>query len=336
MKKKYNLILLCFLIFFSCKKEGIEGPSLNDLYGELNFETPLAIVGDSANFSQNEDVYFTAEFSKIVDWKITITGLNSMSEKIISGKSNIIDKSNSLWVGEVTNLPFFQEENCSVLLSFKSHEDSIFSSLNINGTKAYGNGNELLVSDFENGFNPNFTNFFQTTCLKKIENGGAGQGGKYLRQEGTCDWDWLIGYVDYPSTNWYQQGVLNADPENIYFNIMIHGDSTLSPTNEANSLFKIEFYEDENQDQYYDPNSEDRLDYEFDINWNGWRMISVKYSDLIMATDPNGGGVSGNSIREPNKIIKIRTLLLANPESGFAKADVDYIIWSEGSPILEQ
>ena len=62
---------------FSCKKEGIEGPSLNDLYGELNFETPLAIVGDSANFSQNEDVYFTAEFSKIVDWKITITGLNS-------------------------------------------------------------------------------------------------------------------------------------------------------------------------------------------------------------------------------------------------------------------
>ena len=158
----------------------------------------------------------------------------------------------------------------------------------------------------------------------------------FLQQFGTCDWDWLIGYVDYPSANWYQQGVLNADPNNIYFNIMIHGDSTLSPTNEANSLFKIEFYEDENQDQYYDPNSEDRLDYEFDINWNGWRMISIKYSDLIMATDPNGGGVSGNSIREPNKIIKIRTLLLANPESGFAKADVDYIIWSEGSPILEQ
>jgi len=28
--------------------------------------------------------------------------------------------------------------------------------------------------------------------------------------------------------------------------------------------------------------------------------------------------------------------LLANPESGFAKADVDYIVWSEGSPILNQ
>ena len=84
MKKKYNLILLCFLILFSCKKDGLEGPNLNDLYGELNFENALAIVGDSASFSQNEDVYFTAKFSKIVDWKITITGLNSMSKKQVT------------------------------------------------------------------------------------------------------------------------------------------------------------------------------------------------------------------------------------------------------------
>jgi hypothetical protein len=65
-------------------------------------------------------------------------------------------------------------------------------------------------------------------------------------------------------------------------------------------------------------------------------MISIKYRDLILATDPNGGGTGGNAIREPNKIIKVRTLLLANPASGFAKADVDYLIWSEGSPILSQ
>ena len=45
-------------------------------------------------------------------------------------------------------------------------------------------------------------------------------------------------------------------------------------------------------------------------------MVSYKYIDLILAW--NSGG---NAIREPNKIIKFRTLLLANPESGFAKAD---------------
>ena len=113
--------------------------------------------------------------------------------------------------------------------------------------------------------------------------------------------------------------------------MMVNGDSTLSPTNEANSLFKLEFYEDENQDGYYDQNTEDRLEVEFNVDWNGWKMISIKYSDLILAW--NSGG---NAIREPNKILKFRTLLLANPESGFAKADVDYIVWSEGSTILNQ
>ena len=177
----------------------------------------------------------------------------------------------------------------------------------------------------------NFTNFFQSTCLKKIETGDAGQSDRFLVQEGTCDWDWLIGYIDYPANHWLQQGTLNANPDNVYFNMMIKGDSTLSPTNEANSLFKLEFYEDENQDGYYDQNTEDRLEVEFDVNWNGWKMYSVKYSDLILAW--NSGG---NAIREPNKILKFRTLLLANPASGFAKADVDYIVWSEGSPILNQ
>ena len=85
---------------------------------------------------------------------------------------------------------------------------------------------------------------------------------------------------------------------------MINGDSTLSPANEANSLFKLEFYEDENQDGYYDQNTEDRLEVEFDVNWNGWKMYSIKYSVLILAW--NSGG---NAIREPNKILKFNLIV---------------------------
>ena len=32
--------------------------------------------------------------------------------------------------------------------------------------------------------------------------------------------------------------------------------------------------------------------------------------------------------------IKKSTSALAGPESGFAKADIDFIIWSNGAPIL--
>ena len=331
MKQLIYLLFLIGLIFISCEKDGIEGPSLNNLFGELNIIEDFEVVGDSANFVGESATYFTAKFSKIVDWKISISGFSSGAQKIISGKSSSINATNSLWGGETTFLPFFKEEACFVSLTFPMHSDSAFKTLVITEAKTYGDGTELLVSDFENGFNPNFDDFFQTTCLKKIETGGAGESDRYLVQEGTCTWDWLIGYVDYPANHWFQQGTLNANPSNVYFNMMIKGDSTLSPTNEANSLFKLEFYEDENQDGYYDATAEDRYDVEFNVDWNGWKMISINYSDLVLAWNSEG-----NAIREPDKIIKFRTLLLANPESGFAKADVDYVIWSEGSPILNQ
>ena len=350
MKKLKTILPILTAFFISCEKGGVEGPNLNDLYGELTILENLEVVGDSANFELNEAMHFTASFSKIVDWKITITGLSSDAKKIISGKSNFISASNSKWSGGVTSLPFFKdEENCSVILTFQSHNDSLFKMVKINGAKTYGNGSELIITDFEGGFNPNFSpTFFNSGMIKRIEDVGPGEGNRFLAQESApngCPWDWLIGYVTYPSDQWLQQGVLSADPDNVYFNIMVKGDSTLSapPNNTPNSLFKLEFFEDENQDNYWNQGDEDMLYYEFLVDWNGWRMISIKYSDLLASTDPNNGG-GGNKIREPNRILKVRTLLLADPYdpldlsscSGFAKADVDYLIWSEGSPILNQ
>ena len=332
MKKLKFLLLLTPFLFNSCEKEKIEGPSLSDLYSDLIIFETLNIVGDSADFSIGESIYFTASFSKQVDWKIRIKGLNSGSVKIISGKSNEINQSNSLWNGSSTQLPFFIAEDCNVELTFEMHDDTIYNSLTIQGERKYNDDNSVLISDYESGFNPNFTGFFQAGTTKQFTIGGAGQGIKYLQQYGTCSWDWLIGYIDYYSTFWFDQQELVNDPSKVYFNIMIKGDSTISDvTNLPNSLFKLEFYEDENGDGYYDSNTEDRYDYEFDVNWNGWRMISICYNDaekLVLATS------GGDAVRNPRKISNVRTLLLANPESGFAKADVDFLIWSIGSPIL--
>jgi len=107
MKYTYIITTIVSLVLFSCGKESLEGPNLNDLYGELNIESTLIIYGDSVSFADQEEVFFSAEFSKIVDWTIKITGISSQSEKIISGKSNSINKNNSLWIGDVTSLPFF-------------------------------------------------------------------------------------------------------------------------------------------------------------------------------------------------------------------------------------
>ena len=74
MKKLSYLFLTITLIFISCDKEGIEGPSLNDLFGELNILEDFAIINDSATFN-NESAYFTAKFSKIVDTSKAIKGI---------------------------------------------------------------------------------------------------------------------------------------------------------------------------------------------------------------------------------------------------------------------
>ena len=47
MKKLTYLFLLTAALFISCEKDGIEGPNLNDLFGELNIIENFMIVGDS-------------------------------------------------------------------------------------------------------------------------------------------------------------------------------------------------------------------------------------------------------------------------------------------------
>ena len=261
--KKLQFLLFLFPFFFtSCEKEKIEGPSLNDLFADLEILEPLSVVGDSVDFASGDPIYFTASFSKQLDWKIKIEGLSSGSVKIILGKSNEINQSNSTWLGNSSSLPFFTNENCDVELSFEMDDTTIYNYLNIQVEKDYQNENTVLITDLENNFNPNFTGFFQSGCTRALAIGGAGQKDKYLAQFGTCDWDWLIGYVDYFSNFWYddKNNMIN-DPSKLYFNIMIKGDSTISSvTNLPNSLFKLEFYEDENGDDYHDANSEDRFD----------------------------------------------------------------------------
>ena len=332
--KKY-LFLFIPLVVAACVKDEFEGPDLNDLYGELEILSDLAVVGDGADFSANETIHFTAEFSKQVDWTLTIVGLNSGSTKVITGKSNYIDSTNSIWDGSSTTLPFFVAEDCSVDLTFEMEADNEQAQsvgLTIAGAKVYNDASTRLITDFENGFNPNFTGYFQAGTTDALTTGGAGQGTKYLSQFGTVNWDWLIGYKDYWSAYWFDQEPLVNDPSQVYFNIMIKGDSTLSDaTGLPNSLFKLEFWEDDNQDGFYSEGAEDKYSYEFDVDWTGWKMISVAYNDedkLVLE------GAGGDVVRSPQKISNVRTLLLANPESGYAHADVDFLIWSIGAPIL--
>ena len=99
MKKLKFLLFVLTILFVSCEKDKFEGPMLDNPNVEIEILQPLEVLG-STDFSNNQNTYFKASFTKQVDWKIKIKGLNSGSVKNISGsKSDFIDQSNSIWDG---------------------------------------------------------------------------------------------------------------------------------------------------------------------------------------------------------------------------------------------
>ena len=118
MKKSSLLIFMFALLLAGCERSlDTEGPDLADLYGEFSILDPFALSQDKVDFAAGEKVHFTARFSKIIDWKLSITGKASGAQKVFEGKSRQIDLTNSEWAGETTVLPIFLEEECNVLLS---------------------------------------------------------------------------------------------------------------------------------------------------------------------------------------------------------------------------
>ena len=151
------------------------------------------------------------------------------------------------------------------------------------------------------------------------------QGTKYLNMAGTVNWDWLIGLVDFPA-NAYGGGntfPLASNPDGVYFNCLIYG-----VPNTNSSLVLFQFKEDENGDGTFNTNNEDEYDYQIDVNWSGWKLVTVKYSDIVTLVNGQPATPKGNSLHNPNKLGKISMLHLANPANGFASSKIDYIIFT--------
>jgi hypothetical protein len=121
---------------------------------------------------------------------------------------------------------------------------------------------------------------------------------------------------------------LNPNGNNVYFNAMVYGEPGL-----INSIVLFQFQEDENGDGTFTATSDDQYDVEIKVDWAGWKLISIKYSDLVTLVNGAASTPNGNQQHNPDKIKQINMLHLANPSSGYAKAKLDYIIFTENGPL---
>jgi hypothetical protein len=332
MKNKFGLLALLIFVFVGCRKdkEIIDGPSINEIYSTFKFLQEFKADRTTVDFEAGQTVVFSAAFNKVVNWQISIEGQTSKAKKIISGEGRAISVSNAVWNGSTTEFPIFKAEVCLAKLTIKEITDTF--SVNITVAKPKVNAG-LVIADFETGINSTWTKFVQSGASMDFNvktDSLAPQGAKYLKMAGTVNWDYLIGLIDYPATAYGGAPTLplETNPENVYFNCMVYG---VPNTNQSIILFQ--FKEDENADGTFNSNNEDEYDYEIKVNWEGWKLISIKYSDITTLVNGAPAVPKGNGLRNPNKIGKISMLHLANPNDGFASSKIDYLIFTSSKPL---
>ncbi|MCB0736998.1 MAG: hypothetical protein KDC92_05760 [Bacteroidetes bacterium] len=333
MMKQILTLLTVLLVFTACERDlNTEGPDLVDLYGDLAVLEELKVSQPSAKFADGETVYFTARFSKLVNWRLTITGTISGAQKIFENKSKVLDASNTTWAGEFSKLPFFKTEMCDVELvandSIKFNTQFIIQSL----VEPKG----LVVADFENGMNPEWSTFVQSGANMSFnitDQGAASpQGEFFYDMAGEVNWDWLIGMIEFPGAAYSETESfpLPENPNDVYFNAMIY-----VPDSITNAVILFQFREDDNEDGTFTEANEDMYAIELKGNFeSGWQVYSQKYADLVSIVNGAPAEPNGNKKLEPNKLNRISLLFLANPSSGYSKALLDYVIFTEGKPLI--
>ena len=319
--------MFMLILWMGCKVEdSFDGPDLNDLYGPFSIEAPLAISLDSVDFSIGESPIFTATYSKKVNWKLSIKGLSSGAERI---QQSFDSQVHFTWNGNTTLFPLFRSEICAVELTVDQQPDTLRDTLFIIAPKV---NQGLLLSDFESGLNSSWNSFVQSGASMNFglqSNGNAPQGLRSYVMEGAVSWDWLIGLVDIPATAYGAPHFdLSSNANDVYFNTLLYKHPDYD-----NGIVLLQFREDDNGDGSYTDGAEDMFSVELKGGSDGWRLISLKYEDL--ATLVNGAAASpiGNGIHEPQKLLQVSMLFLANPSSGFSSSGLDYMIFTEGGPL---
>ncbi|MCH8554411.1 MAG: hypothetical protein LAT76_04580 [Schleiferiaceae bacterium] len=331
MKYLITSLFLFSLFFISCDRDkSVQGPLLDDIYGEFSLLEPFTTSTNAVDFSTGEQVVFEATFGKQVNWEIHIEGQTSGAKRIIEGFSSTINATNAVWNGRTNVLPMFKTEPCRAYL-LVPNEDNFSSdtlSISVLGERVTPG---FVVTDFESGFNSGWNTFLQSGAnmnFRIVESPLAAQGNFYYEMGGEVPFDFLIGLIEFPaSAQQLQRYPLSTNPNNVYFNVFLY-----KPENIRNEFILFRFLEDDNEDGTLQ-NNEDVYSFETRSLQPGWQQISIRYSDLVNLVNGQPAPPAGNGVLEPHKLARIDVLLLADPSTGYSQLYMDNLIFTENQPL---
>jgi hypothetical protein len=330
-------VALLALLLSACRESGQLGPDLQDIFGEFEVLEPLSQDRTEVDFAAGETVEFTAQLSIRTPWRLVIRNAATNSRKIIEGNAKDISGEVARWNGSVTFAPLFNAGDVvEATLSFTEFPDATMTSdpITITGARPLPTGG-VLVADFETP-NPDLEAFSEFS-FEETANGvdslfPAAIGEKYWYMDGR-DNNSSIFVCGMRATAQATQGnpvfdLNNENPASVYFNVFVFG------TGQPSTQLVLDFQEDDNLDGTYSPTTEGTYNIIYNVDWNGWRLISFPLTETQLSTNGGLGNIDANGAKEIDRIHTIQFILLSElgQNDNAVSLGIDHPIFTVNTP----
>lgn len=327
------------------------------------------ISSPKVDFFQDDNSHFeSTNFSEKVSWNLYVKGLSSGAQVNFSGLSDKIDNTNSLWqYGKTSTVQFFQSGEKFVGELHIAGLDTVFTSDTLHFSNDYNwnlrtiNGvKHVVLETFE--LNQNAQGLAATSpdandnnVVISVSDVKRVSGRKSLEMKGEDangnGWLGDINHerlVELSAANDVASLPIDSgvNPDDLYLNIYVYGDPSFS-----NTAVEIKVYENDapemiNRDTLLNFANDaaqlltadyqavsDAWIYDIQVNWEGWKLVSIPYSSFRAANSLTKGG-GGNRIKESWRITAVAVSILSFPTSGKEVGTyVDFLTMSQyGKP----
>ena len=363
--KSIVITALSTLVLAACtrssKEEAFLGPKV------LPAPEGFAIQGDSLGFKFTNSgtsvdfltgtSYLESKFSSEVTWKVAIVSRANGAVKTLTGTSATLDNVTCPWNGESDYLLFSNGDSCDANLTITGYADAAnvlkktSKSFVIGKSKDYEkviNGiNNHTIVDFEPspgapGLTVPYSDAMDSPFISKSEYSDRAHGKYSLYCAGNdLSNNGYIGGLDMIKLVGLVGLVKETNANDVYLNMYVKGFGKM------NTGLTLLFYE---LDSLHVDNpksiagglaipegswaglakSNDKWIKQINVDWIGWKLVSVKYSEF---KKPNTDGCNGNCTLEPHKMRGMSIGLDSYPATGFpAEFAVDNFVITEGGP----
>lgn len=372
MLKTVNLLIIgVVLTLSSCSKKDdsvfgpkyISAPSDLEVVGNTfevievgsEFEIDLPII--SFYDSQNPDsdlipVAIKTELSDSVTWIVTITDLVTEAKKTIVGTSKFV---NAIWTGNSDNINFFSakksgtsDKNLKIELSFIGIDKKVTKTLIFEKPKLFKD--VILVADFEEngqaivkgsvGDPDGWFDFFDTDGEDETISHGVGPDKIVVASGQQSKTSTPVKSIQGQGYYHLRGDDNSVKPSPFFIGGMGHDAVVYGlPSISTNEVF-LNFYANSNGNKTTKLVVElagfggDLFTKEIPVNWDGWKLISVRLSDFALTTSGKIG--TGEILTPLLEQMKFAIHSGRGVAGSIAEINIDYVTFTIGKPFRQQ